>query len=161
MCLDHHDEYDGVTSESKGITRAELIEYRDRLYRKFGEDRPLLEDDEEMIRVRELTKMLLSSPSNSAQAILDQLVAIFDSASNEKAISEALFRIANAGFESTAPFLFSVADDETYSFPHRQRAMIGLCEIYGSNHPMAVTASIGNWLRWWNEKREGFTKLLR
>lgn len=32
LCLDHHDEYDGRTSQSKGLTTDEVREYRDRLY---------------------------------------------------------------------------------------------------------------------------------
>lgn len=32
LCLEHHDRYDGKTSQSKGITRAELLSYREELY---------------------------------------------------------------------------------------------------------------------------------
>jgi len=32
LCLEHHDEYDGRTSQSKGYTAAEVREYRDKLY---------------------------------------------------------------------------------------------------------------------------------
>src|SRR5260370_22912285 len=32
LCLEHHDEYDGKTSQSKGITPDEVRAYRDRLY---------------------------------------------------------------------------------------------------------------------------------
>src|SRR5437588_6907976 len=32
LCLEHHDEYDGKTSQSKGFTLDEVREYRDRLY---------------------------------------------------------------------------------------------------------------------------------
>lgn len=32
LCLNHHDRYDGQTSQSKGITRAELLSYRKDLY---------------------------------------------------------------------------------------------------------------------------------
>ena len=32
LCLDHHDAYDTITSQSKGITKSELEHYRDKLY---------------------------------------------------------------------------------------------------------------------------------
>lgn len=32
LCFDHHDEYDGRTSQSKGFTQGELRQYRDDLY---------------------------------------------------------------------------------------------------------------------------------
>jgi hypothetical protein len=32
LCLEHHDKYDGKTSQSKGMTEAELRRYRERLY---------------------------------------------------------------------------------------------------------------------------------
>jgi len=35
LCLDHHDEYDGRTSQSKGFTRSEVRTYRDQLYERF------------------------------------------------------------------------------------------------------------------------------
>jgi hypothetical protein len=34
LCLAHHDEYDGRTSQSKGFVTDEVREYRDRLYAK-------------------------------------------------------------------------------------------------------------------------------
>jgi hypothetical protein len=37
LCLDHHDEFDSTTSQSKGFTRAEVKAYRDKLYRKHPE----------------------------------------------------------------------------------------------------------------------------
>ncbi len=36
LCFDHHDEYDGRTSQAKGLTPAEVSEYRDRLYKKYS-----------------------------------------------------------------------------------------------------------------------------
>lgn len=35
LCLEHHDEYDGKTSQSKGFTPDEVREYRDRLYAQY------------------------------------------------------------------------------------------------------------------------------
>jgi hypothetical protein len=35
FCLEHHDEYDGRTSQAKGITEGEVRRYRDRLYARF------------------------------------------------------------------------------------------------------------------------------
>ena len=32
LCLDHHDEYDSKTSQSKGLTKGEIVRYRDELY---------------------------------------------------------------------------------------------------------------------------------
>ncbi|HCY64115.1 MAG TPA: hypothetical protein DHV59_15095 [Oxalobacteraceae bacterium] len=37
LCLDHHDEYDSKTSQSKGVTQAEVKKYRDRLYDRHPE----------------------------------------------------------------------------------------------------------------------------
>ncbi len=37
LCLEHHDEYDGRTSQSKGFTPEEVRAYRDRVYRKNDE----------------------------------------------------------------------------------------------------------------------------
>ena len=37
LCLEHHDEYDSRPSQSKGLTLAEVREYRDRLYSRNGE----------------------------------------------------------------------------------------------------------------------------
>jgi hypothetical protein len=42
LCIDHHDEYDGSTSQSKGITPGELREYRDRLYRELNSKSSIL-----------------------------------------------------------------------------------------------------------------------
>lgn len=38
LCLEHHDEYDGKTSQSKGFTRDEVREYRDRLYTRYNSE---------------------------------------------------------------------------------------------------------------------------
>ena len=37
LCLEHHDEYDGKTSQSKGLTVQEVKEYRNELYQHFSE----------------------------------------------------------------------------------------------------------------------------
>jgi hypothetical protein len=39
LCLDHHDEYDGRTSQSKGLTIGEVKQYRARLYQIVERDR--------------------------------------------------------------------------------------------------------------------------
>lgn len=36
LCLEHHDEYDGRTSQSKGFTKTEVKAYRKELYAHFG-----------------------------------------------------------------------------------------------------------------------------
>jgi hypothetical protein len=36
LCLEHHDEYDGTTSQSKGLTVDEVREYRNRLYERYA-----------------------------------------------------------------------------------------------------------------------------
>ena len=43
LCLDHHDEYDGRTSVSKGLTKEEVRRYRDLLYKNYEDEvsRPL------------------------------------------------------------------------------------------------------------------------
>ena len=38
LCLNHHDDFDGRTSQSKGFTPEEVREYRDRLYAQNGID---------------------------------------------------------------------------------------------------------------------------
>jgi len=40
LCLDHHDEFDGTTSQSKGFTSGEVRGYRDRLYQELGSTHP-------------------------------------------------------------------------------------------------------------------------
>jgi len=37
LCFDHHDTYDGRTSQSKNLTAAEVKKYRDELYAHFGD----------------------------------------------------------------------------------------------------------------------------
>jgi hypothetical protein len=37
LCLEHHDEYDSRTSQSKGLTQAEVRTYRNRLYAQFSD----------------------------------------------------------------------------------------------------------------------------
>jgi len=46
LCLEHHDEYDGKTSQSKGLTLEEVREYRDKLYErhKFPAKQKILAD---------------------------------------------------------------------------------------------------------------------
>lgn len=39
LCLDHHDEYDSRTSQSKGLTIGEVKQYRDKLYEAVEKDR--------------------------------------------------------------------------------------------------------------------------
>ena len=39
LCLDHHDEYDSRTSQSKGLTIGEVKRYRDKLYEAVEKDR--------------------------------------------------------------------------------------------------------------------------
>jgi hypothetical protein len=38
LCFDHHDEYDGTTSQSRGLTIREVKTYRDKLYSKYIND---------------------------------------------------------------------------------------------------------------------------
>ena len=37
LCLDHHDEYDGTTSQAKNLTRGEVKRYRDELFAHFDD----------------------------------------------------------------------------------------------------------------------------
>jgi hypothetical protein len=41
LCLEHHDEYDGKTSQSKGLTQEEVREYRSRLYTLYRDQNEL------------------------------------------------------------------------------------------------------------------------
>lgn len=43
LCLDHHDQYDSRTSQSKGLTIEEVREYRSQLDRFIGQSLPLSE----------------------------------------------------------------------------------------------------------------------
>lgn len=44
LCLEHHDDYDGKTSQSKGLTLEEVREYRDRLHRRYQDSIQILEN---------------------------------------------------------------------------------------------------------------------
>lgn len=44
LCLDHHDQYDSIRSQSKGFTKGELKYYRDELYAKIAGDFRMLND---------------------------------------------------------------------------------------------------------------------
>lgn len=50
LCLNHHDEYDGRTSVSKGLKESEVREYRDLLYKELDRDarRPSVEPPKEV-----------------------------------------------------------------------------------------------------------------
>jgi hypothetical protein len=45
LCVEHHDEYDSRTSQSKGITAGELREYRSQLYKEINSKPILLATD--------------------------------------------------------------------------------------------------------------------
>jgi hypothetical protein len=45
LCLEHHDEYDGRTSQSKGITEGEVRRYRDLLYARRRERLGTISED--------------------------------------------------------------------------------------------------------------------
>lgn len=61
LCLDHHDEYDGRTSQSKGLLLEEVREYRNRLYKSYG-------FQEELAKQADNAAMLESLPSASEYA---------------------------------------------------------------------------------------------
>lgn len=68
LCLEHHDEYDSTSSQSKGLKRSEVVGYRDSLYQAVGEF---------------LYSARLSSEGESllgATGELDYYLATFDSA---------------------------------------------------------------------------------
>jgi ribosomal protein L36 len=44
LCLEHHDEFDSKTSQSKGYTSDEIRNWRDRLYHELGADLPKTND---------------------------------------------------------------------------------------------------------------------
>jgi hypothetical protein len=47
LCLEHHDEYDGRTSQLKGLSPGEVRAYRDRLYAQRGASGQRVADDSE------------------------------------------------------------------------------------------------------------------
>jgi len=49
LCIEHHDEYDSRTSQSKGITAGELREFRDRLYKELNSKPSILENSVDAI----------------------------------------------------------------------------------------------------------------
>jgi hypothetical protein len=58
LCLEHHDEYDSKTSQSKGFTIDEVREYRNRLYvQKGSEDDRKISDETLSIEVIELSQL--------------------------------------------------------------------------------------------------------
>jgi hypothetical protein len=38
LCFDHHDEYDGTTSQARGLTNREVKSYRDKMYAQYAND---------------------------------------------------------------------------------------------------------------------------
>ncbi len=50
LCLVHHDEYDGTTSQSKGLTINEVKEYRSRLYRKIAKSQKEPSDEHSFLQ---------------------------------------------------------------------------------------------------------------
>jgi hypothetical protein len=68
LCLDHHDEYDSRSSQSKGLTEAEVRRYRDRLIARYPNE-PLRESDEPFQELPSLAVIdpeeLLASPEDT------------------------------------------------------------------------------------------------
>lgn len=61
LCLDHHDKYDGRTSQSKGYTKKEVKSYRDDLYEYIGlRDSPLWNDNEQINKIEQVNRNKLS-----------------------------------------------------------------------------------------------------
>lgn len=62
LCFDHHNEYDSINSQAKGITKKELVHYRDKLYddilagvvQNSQENHELSQDEKMMRNVYEL-----------------------------------------------------------------------------------------------------------
>lgn len=46
LCFDHHDEYDSQTSQSKGLSRLEIVRYREELYYHYGNWSSRIQRDE-------------------------------------------------------------------------------------------------------------------
>ena len=55
LCIDHHDEYDSRTSQSKSIKPAELRELRDRLYKELNSRPLLLESSADLSSIEEVS----------------------------------------------------------------------------------------------------------
>lgn len=51
LCLEHHDQYDGRTSQSKGLTIDEVLIFRDELRKRIKDDfeKPFLDDEKQRI----------------------------------------------------------------------------------------------------------------
>lgn len=45
LCLDHHDQYDSRTSQSRGLSELEVCSWRDKLIAHYGEQPPFADDD--------------------------------------------------------------------------------------------------------------------
>lgn len=46
LCFDHHEEYDSQTSQSKGLSRLEIVRYREELYYHYGNWSSRIQRDE-------------------------------------------------------------------------------------------------------------------
>ena len=69
LCLEHHDEYDSVTSQSKGLTLGELRKYRDQLYAAFRSPVDELSDAAEaVVNTRPANRRRKQSSNDAAQA---------------------------------------------------------------------------------------------
>jgi len=67
LCLDHHDEFDSATSQSKGLTSGEVSHFRDQLHQHFAQidervSVPLEMEDAEAERTSGLLQLEASTP---------------------------------------------------------------------------------------------------
>jgi len=83
LCHDHHDEYDGKTSTSKGLREAEVREWRDDLYQemewrfrkeKTGKLVLFFDDARHSYRVNDVCKMMRVSVRNEGEATVKNVV---------------------------------------------------------------------------------------
>lgn len=73
LCLEHHDEYDSTTSQSKGLRRSEVAGYRDSLYQAVGEflDSARLQSEESLLGATgELDYYLVSFDSAQTTGVM-------------------------------------------------------------------------------------------
>lgn len=69
LCLEHHDEYDSRTSQSKGYTEKEVTHYRDELYKIFPS--PNLDSNNEIKGQKQIAEKHLTKTRSTKLQFLD------------------------------------------------------------------------------------------
>jgi len=90
LCLEHHDQYDSRTSQSKGLTPQEVKSYRAELYQAM-EDFRAMEDERLHITMAKLEQFISDQPALYAQ-ITSKLDSLEDQWREFRANMEARIR---------------------------------------------------------------------